>query len=125
MPADAARVRAAIEEALKGNKALTEREVKAAVAKTLRIPPGNVGASTIRDVRKALGIDRPSALDHARTLLANEPAAEARRVIEEVNERFGIRLGAPDVSLLLYPVYFCLVNAAIAMLIHQRRRALA
>jgi hypothetical protein len=34
-------------------------------------------------------------------------------------------VAAPDAALLLYPVYFCLVNAAIAMLIHQRRRALA
>lgn len=34
-------------------------------------------------------------------------------------------VGAPDPALLLYPVYFCLVNAAIAALIHQRRRALA
>ncbi len=26
-----------------------------------------------------------------------------------------------DISLLLYPIYFCLVNGAIALLIHQRR----
>ena len=30
-------------------------------------------------------------------------------------------VGTPDLSLLLYPIYFCLVNGAIAMLIHQRR----
>ncbi|HEY3187463.1 MAG TPA: hypothetical protein VGJ70_08305 [Solirubrobacteraceae bacterium] len=34
-------------------------------------------------------------------------------------------VGAPDLSLLLYPVYFCAVNAAIAILIRQRRAALA
>ena len=30
-------------------------------------------------------------------------------------------VGAPDLSLLLYPVYFGVVNGAIAVLIHQRR----
>jgi hypothetical protein len=34
-------------------------------------------------------------------------------------------VGAPDVSLLLYPVYFCLVNGALATLIHHRRGVLA
>jgi hypothetical protein len=34
-------------------------------------------------------------------------------------------VGAPDLSLLLYPLYFCAVNAAIAILIRQRRAALA
>ena len=34
-------------------------------------------------------------------------------------------VGAVDVSLLLYPVYYCLVNGAIALLIHQRRLVLA
>jgi hypothetical protein len=33
-------------------------------------------------------------------------------------------VGAFDVSLLLYPVYYCLVNGAIALLIHQRRAVL-
>ena len=33
-------------------------------------------------------------------------------------------VGAPDPSLLLFPVYFCLVNAGLALLIHQRRLAL-
>ena len=33
-------------------------------------------------------------------------------------------VGTPDVSLLLYPVYFCLVNGAIAVLIHHRRGVL-
>jgi hypothetical protein len=34
-------------------------------------------------------------------------------------------VGVPDASLLLYPVYFCLVNGAIAVLIHHRRSLLA
>ena len=34
-------------------------------------------------------------------------------------------VGAPDPSLLLYPAYFCLVNGAIAVLIHHRRSLLA
>jgi hypothetical protein len=33
-------------------------------------------------------------------------------------------VGAPDVSLLCYPVYFCLVNAGLAVLIHHRRAVL-
>jgi hypothetical protein len=34
-------------------------------------------------------------------------------------------VGAFDVSLLLYPVYYCVANGALALLIHQRRNALA
>jgi hypothetical protein len=34
-------------------------------------------------------------------------------------------VGALDVSLLLYPAYFCLVNAGLALLIHQRRVRIA
>jgi hypothetical protein len=34
-------------------------------------------------------------------------------------------VGAPDASLLLYPIYFCLVNGALATLIHHRRGVLA
>ena len=34
-------------------------------------------------------------------------------------------VGALDAALLLYPIYFCLVNGAIAVLIHRRRAALA
>ena len=33
-------------------------------------------------------------------------------------------VGTLDLSLLLYPVYYCLVNGAIALLIHYRRLAL-
>jgi hypothetical protein len=34
-------------------------------------------------------------------------------------------VGAFDLSLLLYPVYFCLANGALALLIYQRRMVLA
>ena len=34
-------------------------------------------------------------------------------------------VGTLDVALLLYPAYFCVVNAALAVLIHHRRRVLA
>jgi hypothetical protein len=34
-------------------------------------------------------------------------------------------VGVIDVSLLVYPAYYCVVNGAIALLIHQRRRVLA
>ena len=34
-------------------------------------------------------------------------------------------VGALDFSLLLYPVYYCLVNGALALLIHHRRAVLA
>lgn len=34
-------------------------------------------------------------------------------------------VGAVDVSLLIYPVYYCVVNGAIALLIYLRRRALS
>jgi hypothetical protein len=34
-------------------------------------------------------------------------------------------VGAPDPSLLLYPVYYCLANGALAILIHHRRSLLA
>jgi hypothetical protein len=33
-------------------------------------------------------------------------------------------VGAPDLSLLAYPIYYCLVNAAIALLIYSRREVL-
>jgi hypothetical protein len=34
-------------------------------------------------------------------------------------------VGAWNVSLLVYPAYYCLVNGAIALLIYQRRATLA
>jgi hypothetical protein len=33
-------------------------------------------------------------------------------------------VGAADASLLCYPIYYCLVNGALALLIHVRRTAL-
>src|SRR5512143_2740592 len=98
MAADIERTRTSVEDLLRTNKALTEREVKTAVGKTLRVSPRDVRASLIRDVRRSLGIDRPAALAFARGMLAKEPGIEARRVMDAVNERFGIRLGPPDVS---------------------------
>lgn len=98
MPLDADKARAFVEDLLKGNKALTEREVKAALGKSFRINPREIGASMIRDVRKGLGIDRPGALAFARSMLSKEPAVEAKRVMDAVSERFGVRLGPPDVS---------------------------
>lgn len=92
------RLREAIESLLKAKKSLTEREVKARVAKLLKTKPAAVGAGLIRDVRKKMGIDRPAALAFARSLLAKDTAMEAKKIIAAVGERFGIRLGPPDVS---------------------------
>jgi hypothetical protein len=33
-------------------------------------------------------------------------------------------VGAPDLSLLLYPAYYCLANGAMAALIHRRRTSM-
>src|SRR5512143_3904215 len=98
MAADIERTRTSVEDLLRTNKALTEREVKTAVGKTLRVSPRDVRASLIRDVRRSLGIDRPSALAFARGMLAKEPGIEAKKVMDAIQERFGIRLGPPDVS---------------------------
>lgn len=93
-----ARIRESVEKMLKGKKSLTEREVKAAVAKALKTRPAAIGAGIIRDVRKKLGIDRPAALAFARSLLQKDTAMEAKKIITAVGDRFGIRLGPPDVS---------------------------
>ena len=53
--------------------------------------PAEIGAGIIREVRRKLGIDRPSALAWARNLLAKAPTTEARVVIEGVAEKFGLR----------------------------------
>lgn len=98
MALDVEKVRAYVTGLLKKNKALTEREVKALIGKTFRVSPKSVGAAVIRDVRAALGIDRPGALAHARKMLADDPALAAKKVIRTVGEKFGIRLGPPDVS---------------------------
>jgi hypothetical protein len=83
---------------LKKNKALTEREVKAAIGKVFKTNPKKVGAAVIREVRKRLGIDRPAALDYARAMLKKDPVLEARKVIDTIGSKFGVRLGPPDVS---------------------------
>lgn len=93
-----ARVKTYITDVLKKNKNLTEREVKAAVRRGLKLGRTPIGAAIIREVRKNLGIDRPRAIAYARKLLAKNPTLEAKKVIEDVGERFGISLQAPDVS---------------------------
>ena len=98
MALDASKFRSFVEDFLRSDRSRTEREVKAAAIKVLKVNPREVGASVIRDVRKKMGIDRPSALAHARALLAKDPAVEARKVIDAIREKFGIRLGPPDVS---------------------------
>jgi hypothetical protein len=98
MELDAAKVRNYVTDLLKKNKALTEREVKAAIGKLFKVKPEEVGAATIRQVRKRLGIDRPRAIAHAKSLLAKDPLVQAKKVIGEVADKFGIRIGPPDVS---------------------------
>lgn len=98
MDANVAKIRAFVSDVLRKNKALTEREVKAAIGRAFKLNPKSVSAGVIREVRKKLGIDRPGAIAFARALLDKNPALEAKKVIEEVGTRFGIRLGAPDVS---------------------------
>ena len=98
MAIDPDKLRQTVESLLKENKALNERDVKVAAGRALKMKPGEVGAGVIREVRRKLGIDRPAALAWARTQLAKAPTTEARLVIEAVAEKFGIRLGPPDVT---------------------------
>ena len=98
MASDMDRLRQTVESLLKENKLLNERDVKAAAGKILKIKPAVIGAGVIREVRRKLGIDRPSALAWARALLMKAPTTEARVVIEGVAEKFGIRVGPPDVT---------------------------
>jgi len=83
---------------LKKNKALTEREVKAAIGKVFKLNPKTISAGVIRDVRKRLGIDRPGAIAYAKAMLKKDPVLEAKKVIDAVGSKFGVRLGPPDVS---------------------------
>jgi len=92
------KVSAFVTDLLKKNKALTEREVKAAIGKAFKLNPKSVSAGVIRGVRAALGIDRPGALAFARKMLAEKPTLEAKKVIRTIAAKFGIRLGPPDVS---------------------------
>jgi len=98
MDQSVAKVRGFVTDLLKKNKALTEREVKAAIGRAFKLNPRKISAGVIRDVRKRLGIDRPGAIAFARALLDKNPVLEAKKVIDEVGRRFGVRLGAPDVS---------------------------
>lgn len=98
MAMDSERLREAIESLLEENKALNEKDVKLAVGRSLKLKPGEIGAGVIRDVRRRLGIDRPAALSWARAQLAKAPTTEARVIIEGVAEKFGIRIGPPDVT---------------------------
>jgi hypothetical protein len=91
-------VTAAVVRLLKANKNLTEREVKAAVVRELGLGSKPMNPRVIRDVRRSLGIDRPRALAWARQLLAKNPRLEAKKVITDLSERFGIRLSPPDVT---------------------------
>ena len=98
MATDSDKLRQTVKSLLEENKALNEREVKAAAAKALKMKPSEIGAGLIRDVRRKLGIDRPTALAWARAYLAKSPTTEARVVIEAIAEKFGIRVGPPDVT---------------------------
>jgi hypothetical protein len=91
-------IRTFVTDTLKKNKALTEREVKAAIGKAFKLNPKTISAGVIRDVRKRLGIDRPGAIAYAKAMLKKDPVLEAKKVIETVGGKFGIRLGPPDVS---------------------------
>ena len=93
-----ARVKAYITATLKKDKTLKEREVQAAVRRDLKLGRKPIGSAVIRQVRKSLGIDRPRAIAYARNLLAKYPTLEAKKVIKDVEERFGISLQPPDVS---------------------------
>ncbi len=92
------KVREFVTDLLKKNKALTEREVKSKIGKAFKLNPKSISAGVIREVRAALGIDRPGALAFARKMLTEKPTLEAKKVIGAIAAKFGIRLGPPDVS---------------------------
>ena len=60
-------------------------------------------------------------------LIADEPVVATACVViaDLIGAALMVPIGAFDVSLLLYPVYYCLANGAIALLIHRRRAVLA
>jgi hypothetical protein len=91
-------VKAVVVRLLKAKKGLTEREVKVAVARELKLGSKPMNPRVIRDVRRSLRIDRPRALAWARQLLAKNPRLEAKKVITDLSERFGIRLSPPDIT---------------------------
>ena len=98
MDKNLAGIRTFVMDLLKKNKALTEREVKAAIGKAFKLNPKTISAGVIREVRKRLGIDRPGAIAYAKAMLKKNPVLEAKKVIESVGGKFGVRLGPPDVS---------------------------
>lgn len=98
MDKNPAGIRTFVTDLVKKNKSLTEREVKAAIGKAFKLNPKTISAGVIRDVRKRLGIDRPGAIAYAKAMLKKNPVLEAKKVIETVGSKFGIRLGPPDVS---------------------------
>jgi hypothetical protein len=93
-----ARVRTFVTEILKKDKSLIEREVKAATRTGLKLGRAPLNARVIREVRRSLGIDRPRAIAYARKLLAKNPTLQAKVVIAELAERFGVSVGPPDVT---------------------------
>jgi hypothetical protein len=98
MDKNLAGIRAFVLDLVKKNKALTEREVKAAIGKAFKLNPATISAGVIRDARKRLGIDRPGAIAFAQAMLKKNPVLEAKKVIDAVGSKFGVRLGPPDVS---------------------------
>lgn len=98
MDKNLAGIRTYVMDLLRKNKALTEREVKAAIGKVFKMNPKTISAGVIRDVRKRLGIDRPGAIAYAKAMLKKDPVLEAKKVIDSVGSKFGVRLGPPDVS---------------------------
>ena len=98
MALSAAKARAAIRALLKEKKSLNEKQVKESAAKALGVAPAEVGGGLIRDVRRTMGIDRAAALAFAKQALAKDPQIPARKLIDELGQRFGIRIGPPDVS---------------------------
>lgn len=98
MDKNPAGIRTFILDLLKRNKSLTEREVKAAIGKAFKLNPKSISAGIIRDARKRLGIDRPGAIAFAQSMLKKNPVLEAKKVIDAVGSKFGVRLGPPDVS---------------------------
>lgn len=95
-PTDA-EVKSYIADILTKNKALTERGVHLMVRRRFKLGRKRFGR-VIREVRRGLGIDRPRALIYARSVLARNPTLEAKKLIKDLAERFGISIGAPDVS---------------------------
>ena len=98
MDKNQAGIRTFVMDLLKKSKALTEREVKAAIGQAFKLNPKTISAGVIREARKRLGIDRPGAIAFAQAMLKKNPVLEAKKVIDADGSKFGVRLGPPDVS---------------------------